>query len=127
MQTQPTLVPVTMLAADSPAAHQRFPALDHPRTTRVLTVVAADGAVYEGERAWLVCGWSLPAWRPLVEHVGDGPRIHLVRAAAHLVDAYRHRSMAGRPTAGCSRCVIATPDPNWPPPAWEARRASGDR
>src|SRR4051812_28704788 len=59
---QPTLSPVEFLAADSAEAHARFPRLDHARTTRVLAVVTSNGAVYEGERAWLVCGWVLPTW-----------------------------------------------------------------
>src|SRR5438105_117367 len=69
---QPTMVPITFVAADSHEAHERFPDLDHSRTTTVLTVVDSNGAVYEGERAWLACGWALPAWQPVAEHFGSG-------------------------------------------------------
>ena len=104
---QPTLAPIEFLAADSPEAHARFPRLDHQRTTTVLTVVCSDGAVYEGERAWLVCGWVLPVWQPVTEHFGTGLRLRLVRWAARGVDGYRHRLLSrGEP---CDRCSVAAP------------------
>ena len=104
---QATLLPIEFLAADSALAHERFPLLDHERTTRVLTVVCSDGAVYEGERAWLVCGWALPGWQPLTEHFGTGLRLRFVRLAARAVDGYRHRLLArGEP---CDRCSVTAP------------------
>jgi predicted DCC family thiol-disulfide oxidoreductase YuxK len=109
---QPTVVPVELLAAGSPEARTRFPLLDHRRTTRVLTVVASDGAVYEGERAWLVCGWSLPSWKPVTEHLGGGIRLGLVGLATRVVDGYRHRLIAR--SEGCAHCAITAP-PVGPP------------
>ena len=88
---QPTLFPVEFLGAGTPEARRRFPELDHRRTTRILTVVSSDGAVYEGERAWLVCGWALPGWQPLTESLGGRMRLRLVALATRAVDAYRHR------------------------------------
>lgn len=99
---QSTLTPFEFLAAASPEAFRRFPALDHCRTVRVLTVVASDGAVYEEERAWLVCAWALPAWQPLAEGLGGGRLGRRVAAvAARTVDGYRHRRLASR---SCPRC-----------------------
>lgn len=89
--TQATLLPVDFVAAGSAGARARFPGLDHERTTRVLTVVTADGAVYEEERAWLLCAWSLPRWRPVAEGLGGGWRLRLVRVVARAVDGLRHR------------------------------------
>ena len=113
---QATLVPVEFVAAGSPAARRRFPDLDHERTTTVLTVIAHDGAIYEGERAWLVCAWSLPRWQQAAEHFGTRARLPLVRAAAHVVDWYRHRLIARsygpdsyRDDCG-DRCDVAAPD-----------------
>jgi predicted DCC family thiol-disulfide oxidoreductase YuxK len=88
---QATLHPVEFLAAGSPEARRRFPDLDHARTTRVLTLVTSDGAVYEGERAWLVCGWALPAWQPVTEDLAGRIRLRLVALAARTADVYRHR------------------------------------
>lgn len=106
---QHTLSAISFLPADSPEARRRFPDLDHPRTTESLTVVASNGAVFEGERAWLVCGWVLPAWQPVAEHFGTGFRLRFVRAATRLVDGYRHRLLARE--AECERCAIAAPPP----------------
>ncbi|MBV9951399.1 MAG: DUF393 domain-containing protein [Acidimicrobiia bacterium] len=113
---QATLLPIEFVAADSPAAHARYPYLDHERTTRVLTVVSSNGAVYEGERAWLACGWILPAWQPLTEHFGRGFRLRVARIAARGVDGYRHRLLAR--SQPCDRCTVAAP----PPPTFGARR-----
>lgn len=92
---QPRLNQVEFIAADSPEAHARFPELDHPRSTRILTVVSSDGRVYEAERAWLICGWTLPAWRPVAEHLSTTMHRPFVRLGGHLVNAYRHRSTCG--------------------------------
>lgn len=88
---QATLHPFEFVAADSAEARRRFPDLDHRRSKRVLTVVTSDGAVYEGERAWLVCGWALPAWQPVTESLGGRLRLRVVGLAARTADVYRHR------------------------------------
>ena len=113
-----TLVPVTFVAAGSPDARRRFPALDHDRTITVLTVVAADGAVYEGERAWLICAWSLPSWRPLAERLASRTGLPLARALARTVDRYRHRLIARSYRDSCDQCRIAAPSAPPPPPGY---------
>ena len=136
--SQATLAPVEYVAADSAEAHARFPGLDHRRTTTVLTMVRADGAVYEGERAWLVAAWLLPSWRGVAEHLGTRRRQSVVRVAARVVDAVRvhlvepdapSRSSVAPYGAQCDRCRIVAPPParalpppvariaaRWPPP-----------
>jgi predicted DCC family thiol-disulfide oxidoreductase YuxK len=106
---QRTLVRVEFLAADSAAAHRRYPDLDHVRTTTVLTAIAADGAVYEGERAWMVCAWTLPAWNSLAENLSTGKRLRLVRLAARVIDGYRHRLIAASTNESCDECRVAAP------------------
>ena len=111
---QVTLAPVEFLAAASPEARRRFPALDHERSRSVLTAVRADGAVYEGERAWLVCAWLLPSWQGVAEHFG-GRRLFVIRGLAHLADSVRHYARRAGPYGeGCedpTRCRIAAPTP----------------
>ena len=100
---RPTLAPVEFVAAGSPEAHRRFPALDHARTAQVLTVVASDGAVYEEERAWLVCAWTLPAWQPVAERLAGGRlRRQIAAVATRAIDSYRHRLLAV--TGACPSC-----------------------
>jgi predicted DCC family thiol-disulfide oxidoreductase YuxK len=113
---QATLVPIEFLAAASPEARHRFPQLNHERTTTVLTVVSSGGAVYEGERAWLACGWALPGWQRVAAHFGGGFRLRLVRLGARAVDGYRHRRRLGAPgpaapagLSGCPSCRITAP------------------
>lgn len=71
------LVRLGFVAAGSTEARRLYPALDHTATLREVTVVADDGAVYVGDRAWIVCLWatwehratavrlSSPAMRPV--------------------------------------------------------------
>ncbi|MDQ6614056.1 MAG: DUF393 domain-containing protein [Actinomycetota bacterium] len=116
---QSTMVPIEFLAAASPEAVSRFPYLDHHRTMTVLTVVARDGGVFEGERAWLVCAWALPSWQAVAERLGSRSGLPLVRVFARTVDRYRHRLIA-RPYRGtCAQCRIAAPVP--PPAGPDAR------
>jgi len=111
---QPTLVPIEFVAAGSPEARRRFPALDHTRSVTVLTVVAADGAIYQGERTWLICAWALPAWQPVAERLSTRRGLTLVRLAASIVDGYRHRRSAASYRENCVQCRAAAPSP---PPA----------
>ena len=125
---QATLAPIEYVAADSPEARRRFPELDHRRTTEVLTMVRADGAVYEGERAWLVAAWLLPKWQAAAEHLFSTVRLALVRFGVRLVDAVRPH-LRDRPIpwpvpydsygSRCDRCRIVAP----PPTAQPVRRS----
>lgn len=115
LASQPTLAPVEFTPAASLEARSRFPALDHHRTTTVLTVVAANGAVYEAERAWLACAWALPSWQPLAERLATRPRLLLVRAAIRILDHHHQRGMArfyGPPCDTCSTTAPTTQRPN---------------
>jgi predicted DCC family thiol-disulfide oxidoreductase YuxK len=103
LSRQPTLNPVEFVAAGSPAARARWPELDPERTTRILTVVASDGGVYEADRAWLLCAWALPKWRPVAEHVASPTRRRVVGAVGRLMDYYRHRRACGDDCASVHR------------------------
>ncbi|MEU4396616.1 DCC1-like thiol-disulfide oxidoreductase family protein [Kribbella sp. NPDC023855] len=52
------VVRLGFVAAGSTKARQLYPGLDHAATLREVTVVADDGAVYVGDRAWIVCLWA---------------------------------------------------------------------
>jgi predicted DCC family thiol-disulfide oxidoreductase YuxK len=118
---QATVAPIEFVAAGSPQAQARFPVLDHRRTTHVLTVVASDGAVYEGERAWLVCAWGLPRWQPVAEQPSGGGGRWIVRLGARMVDRYRyrhHHRLGHGAGATCRACSIATPAVDVPGRPW---------
>lgn len=106
---QATLVPIEFLASGSDEARARYPRLDHERTMTVLTVVAGNGAVYEGERAWLVCAWALPAWQPVAEHLGGRAALLGVKLVARAVDRHRLRRLDNPYGPGCETCRITPP------------------
>ncbi len=110
----PTVVPIEFVPAASAEAVARFPDLNHSRTVTVLTVVAADGAVFAAERAWLVCAWALPSWRPVAERLGTRTGLPLVAVVARAVDWYRHRLIARSYREGCVRCRSTAPPPSSP-------------
>ncbi len=116
MAEQQTVDPIEFLAAASPEAIARFPDLDHYRTVSVLSAVAADGAVFEAERAWLVCAWALPSWRPVAERLGTRTGLRLVGVAARTVDWYRRRLIAQPYREDCVRCRLTSPPPTVPFP-----------
>ncbi|NEA36478.1 DCC1-like thiol-disulfide oxidoreductase family protein [Streptomyces sp. SID13031] len=95
----PNMVRLGFVAAGSTEARQRYPGLDHAATLREVTVVADDGAVYVGDRAWIVCLWATlehratavrlasPAMRPVARA--------MVQAAAGLRSRNRERDGGG--------------------------------
>ena len=52
------VVRLQFVAAGSTYARALYPGLDHEATLREVTVVADDGSVYVGDRAWIVCLWA---------------------------------------------------------------------
>jgi predicted DCC family thiol-disulfide oxidoreductase YuxK len=61
LATQPTYVPLHIVAAQSGAA--RGCPLTLEQLLAKITVTASDGAVYRGSNAWLVCLWALCRYR----------------------------------------------------------------
>ena len=82
------VVRLRFVAAGSTDARALYPGLDHEATLREVTVVADDGSVYVGDRAWIVCLWSTWEYRhvavrlasPMVRPVARA----MVQAAAGL-------------------------------------------
>lgn len=60
---QAKFVELIFVPCASDEARKRFPQLDHDLTTRDLTVVTNDGAVYFGPKAWLMVLWALTRYR----------------------------------------------------------------
>lgn len=110
---QRQLAQIEFVAANSTDARRRFPELDHIRSITVLTVVSSDGFVYEGERAWLVCTWTLPAWRPAAEHFSTPVGRRVVRVAARVIDGYRHRGMSHDQFECCTLAANEQPQRPW--------------
>ena len=63
MQKQSQFVPLEFVGASTPRAKDMFPEIDSGETLQDLTVVADDGALYRGAKAWLICLWALRKYR----------------------------------------------------------------
>ena len=63
LEREPTYVPLHFIAAGSPLAAQRFPALRIESTLRDITVVDESGHVYRGPKAWVICLWATRRYR----------------------------------------------------------------
>ena len=60
---QAKLIDLTFVPCQSEEARKRYPQLNHDLTKKDLTVVAEDGAVYFGPKAWLMVLWALASYR----------------------------------------------------------------
>jgi predicted DCC family thiol-disulfide oxidoreductase YuxK len=92
---QPLLVRMDLVAAGSPEAAQRFPALDHAQTLRVITVVGDDGSVWTHDRAMVMCLWATRKHRPLAERLATPIGLPMARGAAYSAAGLRHLFYAG--------------------------------
>ena len=63
LEQEPTYVPLHFVAAGSPLAARRFPALSTADTLRDITVVDDVGRVYRGAKAWVLCLWATRRYR----------------------------------------------------------------
>jgi predicted DCC family thiol-disulfide oxidoreductase YuxK len=57
------IVELNFVACASEEARKRYPYLNHDLTTKDLTVVSDEGAVYFGPKAWLMVLWALARYR----------------------------------------------------------------
>lgn len=57
------LVPLVFVPLQSPAARRLVPSLSEAELRIALTVVGSDGAVWRGEKAFLMCLWALRKYR----------------------------------------------------------------
>ena len=89
LSTRRPIVPIHLVPVGSPRAAELFPDLDLRRAREILTVVDDVGHLYEGDAAWIVCAWALPALRGLAEHVSTGWRRSLVQSGASALNTLR--------------------------------------
>jgi predicted DCC family thiol-disulfide oxidoreductase YuxK len=87
---QPLLVPLRLLPAGSPQARAAYPALDHARTLREITVVGDDGAVWTHEHAWVMCLWATRRFRGMSGRLAHPAWLPLARGAAATAAGLRH-------------------------------------
>ncbi len=71
LEGQQQFVPLRFVAAGQEEARRLFPELDRQATAVELTVVADSGAVYRGEKAWILCLWALRQYRQVALRLGS--------------------------------------------------------
>jgi predicted DCC family thiol-disulfide oxidoreductase YuxK len=107
LERQRALVPLDFVPAGTAKARERFPALDHSRTLREITVIGDAGQVYEGAAAWVVVLWALHGYRPTSHRLGSPAGAQLARGMVLAAAKWRQSSQAsarrraasGRPTS----------------------------
>ncbi len=63
LQMQQQKVVITFIEAGSNEARRLFPGVNHDQSLNELTVIADNGAVYHGTKAWLMVLWCLRDYR----------------------------------------------------------------
>ena len=88
------------VAAGSTYARAFYPELDHEATLRDVTVVADDGSVYVGDRAWIMCLWSTWEHRHTAVRLSSPAMRPVARATAQAAAGLRRLS-GGDYADGC--------------------------
>jgi predicted DCC family thiol-disulfide oxidoreductase YuxK len=86
------VVRLGFVAAGSTEARERYPELDHLATLREVTVVADDGAVYVGDRAWIVCLWATWEHRATAVRLSSPAMRPVARAMVQVAAGLRSRN-----------------------------------
>ena len=90
LEGQPQIVPLELLAADSPEARRRYPTLAEAEPEE-LVVVSDEGDVYRGPQAWIVCLWALQDYREWSFRFARPALLPLARGIVEWVSTRRHR------------------------------------
>lgn len=88
---QPKLIELRMIPIKTEAARQRFPQLNHELTTKDLTVISDQGAVYFGPKAWLMVLWSLSRYREWSYRLATPELLPTTRRVVSLISEHRYQ------------------------------------
>ena len=89
------VVRLRFVAAGSTEARALYPELDHEATLREVTVVADDGSVYVGDRAWIVCLWTTWEHRHTAVRLASPAMRPVARAMVQAAAGLRRRTSGG--------------------------------
>ena len=90
LEKQEAYVPLEFVAAGSEPALERFRGLDPVETRRFLHVVADDGRVWKGAKAWAMCLWALRRWRGVAMALNSRARLDLAQRVVMRISDRRH-------------------------------------
>jgi len=89
LEAQPAYVELCFLAARSPEAECRIPGIEKFDTANTLTVVADDGAVYQGSNAFILCLYALVEFREWSLRLARPALLPFARRFFHFVSGHR--------------------------------------
>lgn len=110
VERQRQILPVRFVAAGTPSARRRYPAIDEASTLTDVTVITNDGAVLRDEHAWIAVLWAVARTRPTAVRLAHGRRPWWFRSVKGAAEAIRRLS-AGQADDGRRQ-----PEAAWPPP-----------
>ena len=88
---QPKYVELLFVAVNSSEAIFRYPMLNHALTQRDVTVIADDGGVYWGAKAWLMCLWALRQYREWSFRLSSPELLPTARRVVSMISQNRYR------------------------------------
>lgn len=91
LHLQPKLVELVFVPVNSEAARNRFPQLNYALTTKDLTVISDQGAVYFGPKAWLMVLWALCQYREWAFRLSTPELLPTTRGVVSMISRYRHQ------------------------------------
>jgi predicted DCC family thiol-disulfide oxidoreductase YuxK len=91
LEAQDQLTSLAFLAAGSEEARRRFPDMDYQASLEDLTVIADNGAVYRGSKAWIMCLWALRDYRELSFWLASPEWLPVAQRVVTWISAHRTR------------------------------------
>jgi predicted DCC family thiol-disulfide oxidoreductase YuxK len=108
LEAEATQLPITFLAYQSPEMAALFPELLALRPDQQIIVLADNGAIYQGDSAWLMLLWATDRWRSLAETLAAPAYRGLVK---RVVTSISDRRLAISKLLGLRLPQAASPHP----------------
>jgi predicted DCC family thiol-disulfide oxidoreductase YuxK len=88
---QPKLIELTFVPIRSGEARHRFPQLNHELTSKDLTAISDEGAVYIGAKAWLMVLWALQRYREWSYRLSSPELLPTTRRVVSVISQNRYQ------------------------------------
>jgi len=88
---QPKFIELIFVPVNSEEARYRFPQLNYALTTKDLTVISNEGAVYFGAKAWLMVLWALRQYREWSYRLSSPELLPTTRRVVSMISRNRHQ------------------------------------
>jgi predicted DCC family thiol-disulfide oxidoreductase YuxK len=86
---QPAFIELQLIPLQSPEIGRHFPGVEKMDLRERLVVVSDEGAVYQGQYAWVMCLYALREYRVWSQRLAHPALLHLARHVCELVSKNR--------------------------------------